>query len=368
LFLRGLRTSQRIDPGFETSAVVVMNVNLGREGYTPQRGQVFYREVVARMSSLPGVQKAAVAQNAPLGGGLQRSVLPEGLDTTTKDRILVRVNSVSPGYLETIGVPLLRGRDFSDTDAEGAPRVVVVNETMANRFWPGEDAVGKRFKFFGDSDFTTIVGIARDSKYNAVAEDPTPFIYQPLGQNYSPGGVVHVRAAGNAASLAGAIRREVHQIDRTLSVFNVRTLEDQVADSLEPLRANVILLTAFGALALLLASIGLYGVANYSVTQRTREIGVRMALGARAGSVLRLVLGQGLVLVVVGLAVGVALALAATSAMPELFSVLLPNVSARDPLTFGVTSALLALVAVAASCIPAWRATRIDPLIALRTD
>jgi predicted permease len=365
LFVRSLEGSQRIDPGFETSGVLVMNFNLGREGYTPERGQVFYRQIAERVSTLPGVVRAAVAQNAPLGGGLLRSILPEGADTTTADRILVQVNSVSPGYLDALDIPLKRGRDFTDTDSEGTPGVVIVNATMAQRFWPGEEAVGKRFKFFGDTDFTTVIGVAEDAKYNTVAEEATPFLYQPLRQNYSPAAVLHVRAGSGAARLAAAVRREVQQLDPTLSVFDVRTLEDQVSDSLGPLRINVILLSIFGALALILASVGLYGVANYSVSQRTREIGVRMALGAQASSVLRLVLVRGLLLVVVGLAAGVVMAFLLSVAIPP---DLLTGVSARDPLTFVTTSALLGGVALIASFIPAWRATRIDPLVALRTE
>ena len=364
LFVRSLQGSHRIDPGFETSGVLVMNFNLGREGYTLERGQALYREMAERVSTLPGVHRAAIAQSAPLDGGLRRSVMPEGADTTTQDRILVQVNSVSPGYLDAMGIPLQRGRDFTDTDVQGTPKVVIVNETMAARFWPGHDAVGKRFTFFGDDDFTTVIGIARDAKYNAVAEDPTPFIYQPLRQNYSPAAVLHVRAAG-AAGLAAAVRREVQQLDPTLSVFDIRTLEDQVSDSLGPLRINVILLSIFGLLALVLASVGLYGVASYSVTQRTREIGVRMALGAQSSTVLRLVLARGLLLVGIGLATGIAVAFVLSVVIP---ADLLTHVGARDPLTFAATSALLGGVALIASFIPAWRATRIDPLVALRTD
>jgi predicted permease len=365
LFLRSLNDARRIDAGFETRSVLAMNFNLGREGYTPERGQVFYQQIAERAAALPGVQRTAIAQSAPFAGGPLRSVMPEGSDSTTQDRILVQVNTVSPGYLETLGIPLRRGRDFANTDTAGAPLVVVVNETMAARFWPGEDALGKRFKFFGDAEFTTVIGVARDAKYNAIAEDPTPFIYQPLRQNYVPAAVLHVRAGTDAASLAAAVRGEVQRLDPTLSVFNIRTLDDQVAQSLAPLRVNVILLTIFGGLALLLASIGLYGVANYSVTQRTREIGVRMALGARPGSVVALVLGHGLLLVGAGLVVGVVAALGLSSAIP---ADLVPNVSTRDPWTFVVMSGLLALVALLASGIPAWRATRIDPLIALRTE
>jgi predicted permease len=365
LFLRSLGDSQRIETGFERRGVLVMTFNLGREGYTPERGQVFYQQVAERVAGLPGVRHTAVAQNPPLAGGFSRSVFPEGADTTTRDRILVQVNPVSPGYFDTMGIPIVRGRDLTTADATGAPLVVIVNQTMAERFWPGQDAIGRRFKFFGDDQFTTVVGVARNAKYNGVAEEPIPFIYQPLRQNYVPAATLHVRADGNAASLSPAVRREVQQLDPSLSVFNIRTLEEQVSESLAPLRTNVILLTAFGILALLLASIGLYGVASYSVTQRTREIGVRMALGAEPSSVLRLVLGHGLLLIGLGLALGIGAALSLASLVPD---GLLPNISPRDPSTFVGTSVLLAVVALVATYLPARRATKIDPLIALRTE
>jgi predicted permease len=365
LFLRSLQSMQAIDPGFETRGVLIMTANLGREGYTPERGQLFYEQVAERASALPGVQGAAIAQNAPLAGGFLRSVFPEGQDTTQQERVLVQVNSVSPGYLSTIGIPLLTGRDFARTDQTGSPLVVIVNDVMAARFWPGQDAIGRRFKFFGDQEFTTVIGVARNAKYNAVGEDPIPFIYQPIRQNYSPAATLHVRAAGDAAALSGAVRRVVLDIDPTLSVFNIQTLAGQVAQSLQPARFNVVLFSTFGALALLLASIGLYGVANYSVTQRTREIGVRMALGARPSSVLGLVLGRGMLLVACGLGLGLAGAYALAALVPP---TLVPNVSSRDPLTFAATSAVLGAVAMLATFIPARRATRIDPLVALRTE
>jgi macrolide transport system ATP-binding/permease protein len=365
LFLRSLNGAHRIDTGFETRGVLVMAFNLGRDGYTPERGQLFYDRAIERAAALPGVVHASMAENPPLGGGFLRSVFPEGQDTTTRDRILVQVNPVSAGYLDTLGIPLVRGRDFTSTDHLGSPLVVVINETMAQRFWPGEDAIGKRFKFFGDEGFSTVIGIARNSKYNAVAEDPTPFIYRSIKQNYTPAATLHVRAAGDAAGLASAVRAAMREIDPTLSVFNVRTLEEQVFQSLAPLRINVVVLVAFGALALLLASIGLYGVANYSVSQRTREIGVRMALGARRSSVLSLVLGHGLLLVAIGIVIGLVAAIAMASQVPP---ALLPDTSTRDPLTLAGTSILLAIVALVAILIPAWRATRIDPLVALRTE
>lgn len=365
LFLRDLQHAQHMDPGFETRGVLVVDFNLGREGYTTQRGQVFYEQIAERAAALPGVKGAAIAQAPPLAGGFLRSVFPEGSDTTTKDRILVQVNTVGLGYFQTIGIPLLRGRDFTRGDTADAPKVVVINQTMAQQFWKNDDPIGKRFKFFGDDDYTTVIGVAKDSKYNAVAEDPQPFIYQPLAQNYTPAAALHVRAAtADAAGLAAIVRREVQQIDPTLSLFDIRTLEEQVGLSLQPQKMNVVLLAVFGTLALLLAAIGLYGVASYSVSQRTREIGVRMALGAQRSSVLGLVLGHAMILVAAGLILGVAIAYPAVGLMQAL----VVGVNPRDPATFVATAAGLATVALLASYLPALRATRIDPLIALRSD
>ena len=364
IFLRDLRHAQHIDPGFVTDGVLVMNFNLGREGYTPERGQVFFEQVTERAAGLAGVRGAAIAQNPPLAGGFLRSVFPEGAETTTRDRILVQVNTVGLGYFQTIGIPIVRGRDFSRGDTATSAKVVVINQTMAQQFWKNDEPIGKRFKFFGDQDYSTVIGVARDSKYNAVAEDPQPFIYQPLAQNYTPAAALHVRAAGEASSLAGAVRAEVQRLDPTLSLFNVRTLEEQIAQSLQPQRMNVVLLTVFGVLALLLASIGLYGVASYSVSQRTREIGVRMALGASPSSVLGLVLGHGMTLVGIGLVIGLAIAYVTAG----FARALVVGVDPHDLSTYVVTAAALGGVAMLASYLPARRATRIDPLIALRTD
>jgi macrolide transport system ATP-binding/permease protein len=365
LFLRDLQHAQHIDPGFETRGVLVVNFNLGREGYTEERGQVFYQQIAERAAALPGVKGAAIAQTPPLAGGILRSVFPEGADTTTKDRVLVQVNVVGLGYFQALGIPIERGRDFARTDTANSPKVVVINETMAQQFWKNSDPIGKRFKFFGDDAYTTVIGVAKDSKYNAVAEDPQPFIYEPLAQNYTPAAALHVRAAtSDAAGLAAIVRREVQQIDPTLSLFNIRTLEDQVGLSLQPQKMNVMLLTIFGTLALLLAAIGLYGVASYSVSQRTREIGVRMALGAPRSSVLGLVLGRAMILVAAGLILGIAVAYPVVGLMRAL----VVGVDPRDPVTFAATAAGLATVALLASYLPALRATHIDPLIALRSD
>jgi predicted permease len=364
LFVRDFRRQEQIDPGFQTSTVLVGVVNLARDGYTPERGRLFIDQAIDRLHAIPGVTHASVAENPPLAGNILRSVYPEGADTTTQDRILVLVNPVSVGYFDTVGVPIVRGREFTRTDTVGAPQVVVINETMAERFWPGRDPIGKRFKFFGDPEYTTVIGVARNSKYLGVAENPTPFIYEALAQNYTPGLTLHVRTDGDAARLASAVREQMHQIDPKLSLFNVRTVEEQVANSLQPLETNALLLGGFGLLALLLASIGLYGVTSYAVSQRTREIGVRMALGANPTSVLTLVLGRGMLLVVGGVATGLTIALAGAGVLHSLVA----GISPRDPVTFGSTAAVLIVVALVANYLPARRATRIDPLVALRTD
>jgi predicted permease len=364
LFLRDLVSAQRIDPGFETSGVLIATINVGREGYTQERAELFYDQVTDKVAALPGVAGAALAQNPPLAGGFLRSVFPEGADTTTKDRILIQVNDVTPGYLQTIGIPLVRGRDFTRTDDAASPRVVIVNQTMADEFWKGQDPIGRRFKFFGDEDYSTIIGVAKNAKYNGVQEQPLPFIYLPLKQSFSPAVTLHVRAAGDATRLASAVRGAVRELDPTLTLFNVQTLEDQIQQSLQPQKMNVVLLSTFGALALLLAAIGLYGVASYAVAQRTREIGVRMALGAQPGAVLSLVLGNGMILVAVGLAAGLVASYFVAGAM----SALVVGVNPHDPLTFTATPIILGAIALLASYVPARRATRIDPLLALRAE
>jgi predicted permease len=337
---------------------------VGREGYTQERAELFYDQVTDKVAALPGVAGAALAQNPPLAGGFLRSVFPEGADTTTKDRILIQVNDVTPGYLQTIGIPLVRGRDFTRTDDAASPRVVIVNQTMADEFWKGQDPIGRRFKFFGDEDYSPLIGVAKNAKYNGVQEQPLPFIYLPLKQSFSPAVTLPVRAAGDATRLASAVRGAVRELDPTLTLFNVQTLEDQIQQSLQPQKMNVVLLSTFGALALLLAAIGLYGVASYAVAQRTREIGVRMALGAQPGAVLSLVLGNGMILVAVGLAAGLVASYFVAGAM----SALVVGVNPHDPLTFTATPIILGAIALLASYVPARRATRIDPLLALRAE
>jgi predicted permease len=365
LFVRSLQRAQGVNPGFNASNVVLMGFNLGREGYTEAQGRNFHRQVAERIRAVPGVLSATVARDRPFGGGFQRSVFIEGQEPPPGGRgVLVQTNNIAPGFFETLGIALLRGRDFAETDSQQSPKAMIINEAMANRFWPDQDPIGKRLKLFGDQDYRQVVGIVADSKYNSLTEPRRPFMYIPLLQEYSPQVNLHVRTSGDSKGMIAALRGEVNSIDPSLSVLNVETLTDRIQQSLGGERTQATLLGTGGVLALLLAAIGLYGVMSYSVAQRTREIGIRMALGAGRGSVMGLVLKQGVTLV----SAGVVLGLGAAFAITRLLASLLFGVSAADPITFVGTSAVLLIVALLASYVPARRATKVDPIIALRYE
>ena len=365
LFLRSLQNAQRIRPGFDMDRIAVMSFDLGAQGYTEERGRQFQQRVLEQVAAVPGVESATLASTVPLfNGGFARTVFLEGQDASDRrSGRLVQISLAGSRYLETAGIPLLRGRTITDQDQPNTPSAVVINETMAKRFWPDEDAVGKRFKFFGQENFQQVVGIAKDSKYNFIGEEPTPFIYQPMTQVYSPQVSLFVRSA-NPTSVIGTVRGEVQQLNRNLPLTGVFTLSEIVDQSLWAPRMGAWLLAVFAGLSLVLAVIGIYGVMAYSVSQRTRELGIRMALGASRGDVVRLVVLQGLKLTIAGLLVGLAVSFAVT----RLIVNMLFGVSPTDILTFSVVPAVLALAALGASYLPALRATRIDPLVALRAE
>ena len=365
LFLCSLRNAQAINPGFETEKLLVISFDVGAQGYNETRGQEFYRQVQERVETIPGVRSAALATDQPFGGGFMRSVFIEGQEQPPGGRgILTLVNTVGPKYFETLGTPVLRGRDFKQTDRENAPRVVIINEAMARRFWPNEDAVGKRFKFFGDDFLEEVIGIAKNSDVINLGEDPRPVAYLPLLQNYAAAVTLHVRTNGDPAAVLGTVRREVQALDPNLPLVAVATISEVLSQALYGPRMGATLLAIFGLLALVLAAVGIYGVLAYSVSQRTHEIGLRMALGAQTSDVLRLVLGQGMIPVIIGVGIG----LVASFALTHLISQLLFGVTAVDPVTFSGTALLLAGVALLASYIPARRATKVDPMIALRHE
>ena len=365
LFLRSLQNAQRISPGFDVDHLAVLSFDLGAQGYTEERGKQFQQRVLERTSSIPGVQGATIASTVPLfAGGFLRTVFLEGQDATDRRAgKLVQITVAGAHYLDTLGIPLVRGRALSELDQPNTPAAVVINETMAKRFWPDQDPIGKRFKFFGQNNFQQVVGIARDSKYNFIGEDPAPHIYQATTQVYQPQLSLFVKAA-NPQAVLGTVRVEVQQLDRNLPLQNVFTLTEIFGQSLWAPRMAASLLAIFAALSLLLAVIGIYGVMAYSVSQRTRELGIRMALGATRTDVIRLVVGQGLRLTLIGVVVG----LAASLALSRLVAALLLNVSPTDVVTFVAVPAVLALAALGASYLPALRATRIDPIVALRYE
>ncbi len=366
LFVKSLGNAQRIDPGFDHEKLAVLTVDLGAQGYGEEQARDFQRRMLERARALPGVESATLASGVPLfQGSFLRTVFPEGVDSSDrKNGKLVQLNTVETGYFQAMGVALLRGRDFAASDHEDATRVVVVNETMAKQFWPEQEALGKRFKFFGQDWWNEVVGIARDGKYNFLGENPQPHIYLSLAQTFEPAVSLHVRAAGDPAATLGTARREVQSMDAALPITNVFTFREILRQSLWAPRMGASLLAVFGLLSLVLAVIGIYGVMSYSVTQRTRELGLRMALGADPGDVLKLVVRQGLTLAAIGIAVGLALSFAGT----RLVGSMLFGVSGRDPLVFLGIPLLLALAALGARALPAWRAAKLDPTVALRIE
>jgi putative ABC transport system permease protein len=365
LFLRSLQAVERIDPGFETEKLFVIPMDLGSQGYQPAQAQEFYRRVVERIAALSGVRSAAVASRFLLvGGGVRSSVAAEGgtapeasaLDLTTG------VNTVGTGYFETVGMPLRSGRAFTPGDRQGAPPVVVINETLARSLWPGEPAVGKRLRLGEDAEPLEVVGVAADARYAGLREPPTAYAYRPVLQSYSPMMMLHVRTAEDPTPLLETVRHEVQALDPALPLLEPRTISQVRNFSLWAPRMGAGLLSVFGLLALTLAALGIYGVVAYSVGQRRREIGIRMAIGADRRNVLRLILRQGMRPVVIGVVLGLAAAVAGARAV----SSLLFGVGAADPLALTIAVALLALVALAAVFAPARRASGVDPATALR--
>ncbi|MCA1627995.1 MAG: ABC transporter permease [Acidobacteria bacterium] len=368
LFIRSLQNSQNVNPGFETHNGLVMAVDLRPAGYGEDeaKGRAFYRRLIEKIEALPGVRSASLADIVPLSMNTNETgITIEGGTEPPDKRFITAHNSVAPRYFETMNIPLLRGREFTDADIREAPPVAIINETMARRFWATDDAIGKRFRFGGaDGELYEVVGVARDSKYGTLGEDAQPFMFLPFLQDYDAEANVHVRTESDPRGLRNAVQRAALEIDPTLPAFDVQTIEEAVAFSFYPSRIAVGLLGTLGALGLLLALVGIYGVMSYFVAQRTREIGVRMALGAKGSDVLRFVVWRGMMLVAIGIAIGVGAALLMTGVMRSL----LYGVSTTDPVTFISVSLLLAAVALVAILIPARRATKVDPMVALRYE
>ncbi|HXG68899.1 MAG TPA: ABC transporter permease [Blastocatellia bacterium] len=378
LFLRSLRQAQGIDPGFDAEKVLTASLNINLLRYTKAQGKEFYRRVIEQVEALPGVEAASLARVVPMsGGGRTNSLLiegqtgpdnvsrSEGTGSPDENPHTVSTNVIGLNYFKTMGIPLLRGRDFTAQDGEEAPGVVIVNEAFVQRHFAGEDPLGKRLSFRGSrGPWMEIVGVVRDSKYRTLGETPTPFAYQPVAQQHETGMTLHVRAASDPLSIAAAVRREVQALEKNLPLTDLQPLTALISSSLYPARMGAALLGVFGLLALTLAAAGLYGVLSYAVSRRTREIGIRMALGAQTGNVLRLVLKDGMTLVIVGIALG----WTAAAFVTQLIASFLYGISPMDAATFAVIPMMLALVALLASYLPARRATKVDPMVALRYE
>jgi predicted permease len=378
LFLRSLNNAQSIDPGFNANKILDAQLNINLLRYTKGQGREFYRQVIEQIEALPGVESASLARVVPMSGaGRTSSFLiqgqqgpdnvsrSEGTGPDVDNQYTVNTNVIGLKYFSTMGIPLLRGRDFTPQDNEGAPLAAIVNEAFARRYFDGEEALGKRLSFRGaQGPWAEIVGVARDIKYRTLGETPRPSVYVPLLQNHETGMALHVRTIGDPVSVAGAVRREVQALDQNLPVTNLQPMSAVLGSSLFAARMGAVLLAIFGLLALLLAAVGLYGVMSYTVARRTREIGIRMALGAQTGNVLRLVLKEGMVLVGGGVAVGLIVAAAVT----RLLVSFLYGVSPLDAATFAAIPLVLALAALLATYLPARRAAKVDPMIALRYE
>ena len=365
LFVRSMQAAQTMDLGFDSPHIGFVGLNPGQQKYDQAHGLQFYLDAAAMARTVPGVEAAAVSSNPPMDGGVLLTVFPEGEAQNPAYRgSLVQFDDVSPGYFDALRIPVRGGRDFTEFDRSMSKTVAIVNEALARQLWPGQDALRKRFTIVQETEPIEIVGIVATTVVNAVGETPTPMIFRPLQQRYSPNAALVVRAKGELEPLLAAVRDRVQTIDRNMTLRPTGTVQQTVDAGLWAPRMGAALLSIFGGLALLLAMVGVYGVMSYSVTQRAQEIGIRMALGARAQDVQMLVLRQGLVLAVGGTAIGVLLSVL----LGRLVSTLLFGISGRDPLTLAGVSLVLTLVALLACYIPARRAARVDPLIALRYE
>jgi putative ABC transport system permease protein len=373
LMIKSFWRLMQVDPGFNPENALTAVVSLPVAKYAETERQIaFFQQAVERVGNLPGVEAAGVTTDIPLFGGSStgfdvggRPPYPPG------QRPMVEFRSVSPGYFRAMGIPLLRGRAFTEQDRADAPGVVIVNETLARRYFPGEDPVGKRLGLSAPTDWREIVGVARDARNFGLDEEVRPEAYMPYTQStpgYLSGSVsamiLVARTASDPQGLGASVKREVQALDSAQPVYNVKTMEQYMADSTARRRFNMLLLAIFAGVALVLAVVGLYGVMSYTVLQRTHEIGIRMALGARRGDVLRMIVGQGLILALVGAALG----LAAAFALTRVIRGMLYGVGSTDPATFIAVTALLLIVSLLSCLIPARRATKVDPLIALRYE
>src|SRR5271168_2701610 len=364
LLLRSLRAAERVGAGYNTNQVTLAAFDLRASGYTDDGAIDYYDRLLERIRAYPGVESASLERFVPLWftGRSYSSVEVEAYTPTQGEDMNIDLNMVGSDYLHTLQIPLISGRDFSEQDRAGAPKVVIVNETMAKRFWPGQDATGHRVRIW--DDWRTVVGVARDIKYHRINEPPQSFLYFPVLQTHGTDANIIVRSQLPTATVVNGVRSAAMSLDSKVQPLEADDLAALLRTSMFANRTAASLASVLGALGLLLAALGIYGVLSYSVSQRFREIGIRVALGAQKGHVLRLVVGKGLQLAIFGAVAGAAVALLVTRAMSNL----LFGVSASDPLTFVAVALGVTFVAALAAYLPARRAMRVDPMVALRYE
>jgi macrolide transport system ATP-binding/permease protein len=367
LFIKSFQNAKAIDPGLAKN-VLLVSLNPELVGYDEERTKSFFNRLVERAGGLPGVEAASLARLIPLSDSSSSSspILKEGetLEPGSAGRDIMN-NIVSPGSFKTLQIPIVAGRDFDARDHKGVPRVIIVNERMAEMLWPGESAVGKRILIgVNSANPLEVVGVVKTGKYRSLAEDPRPYFYSPMAQRGPGGMTLMVRTNGDPTALVKAIRHEVNAIDARVPLFAIKTMNEHLTWALWAPNMAATLALAFGVVALLLSAVGLYSVMAYIVSQRTREVGIRMALGARRSDVMRLITTEGMRLAVIGVVIGFLLSLA----LSRVLSSVLIGVSAYDVTIFILIPPLLAMVAFVACVVPARKATKVDPLVALRYE
>ena len=368
LFIKSFRKAQTMDPGFDNNKGLIVSLSPTLVGYEEEQSRIFYKQVLERVSHVPGIEAASFTRTLPLGDSSNSSgpILKEGetLPRGSAGRNIMNT-VVSPNYFSTMQIPLVDGRDFNDRDTTKTQRVIVINQRMAEMLWPGESAVGKRIFIGADSkDPLEVVGVVKTGKYRTLAEDPKPFYYSSMDQRRPATMALVMRPNVDPLSLVGTIRSEVAGIDRRVPLFAVKTMDQHKTYALWAPNMAASFSLAFGVVAILLSAVGLYSVMAYVVSQRTREVGIRMALGANRGDVMKMITRQGMVLAAVGVGIGLVLALA----LAQVLSSLLIGISGYDVTTFVIVPSLLVGVALVACYLPARRATKVDPLVALRYE
>jgi putative ABC transport system permease protein len=370
LLTRSLIAAQRTSLGFPVNRLALVSFDASQLRYDRERTQLVFDRVVERIRTIAGVEAVGVTTRPPFSINQNRwDIWFPGRQPVGQPGPTVEVTSVSPGYFETMNVPIVAGRAFTDADGPDAPRVAVVNETMARRYWPGENAVGQTFRTrAGEGPPFEVVGIAADHKVSTIGEAPTPFLHIARRQQPSPYAAVIARTRGDADALLRDMRREIRAVEPDLAFVENQTMESEVQTTLFPVRASALLVSAVGMIAMLLAAVGLYGVVAFSVARRTREIGIRVALGADAGSVVGLVMRQGLLVCGVGLACGALLAAVLALIARQQLAALLYGIGFLDAVSWIGAATALIVISALANLIPAWRAAKVDPSVALRTD